>query len=118
LPRNALMSRYQAWVGAAIHVNVCPQDHRPLMEAAEAAGPVVVQSVGTCHIAVTFKSGAPEYETDVALVQGTDECEAVCAPMPTSPVVIPDVDGGSGVDGDAGCDLGEGAAGGEGGAQW
>jgi len=52
--------------------------------------------VGTCHIAVTFKSGAPEYDTDVTLAQGTYECEAVCAPMPTSPVAIPELEGGEG----------------------
>jgi hypothetical protein len=78
---------------------------------------VDAEKVGICHIAVTFKSGAPEYDTDVTLARGTYECEAVCAPMPTSPVVIPDVDGGSGVGSDAGCDLDENAAGGEGGAQ-
>jgi hypothetical protein len=66
-------------------------------------------SVGTCHIAVTFRSGAPEFDTDVALARGTFECEAVCAPTPVSPVVIPDVDGGSGVgEQDGGCELGAG----------
>jgi hypothetical protein len=51
---------------------------------------------GTCHIAVTFKSGAPEYDTDVALVQGTAGCEAACAPVPTSSVAVPELDGGAG----------------------
>ena len=47
-------------------------------------------SVGTCHISVTFKSGAPEFEADVPLTRGTYECEAVCAPTPSSPVVVPE----------------------------
>jgi hypothetical protein len=73
---------------------------------------VLEESVGTCHIAVTFKSGAPEYDTDVTLAHGTFECETVCFPTPTSPVVIPDVDGGSVVASDAGCGLGAGGEGG------
>ena len=57
-------------------------------------------SVGTCHIVVVFKSGAPEFHADVPLKRGTYECEASCAPTPSSPVVIPEVaddgDGGAG----------------------
>jgi len=56
-------------------------------------------SVGTCHIVVVFKSGAPEFDADVPLTRGTFECEASCAPTPSSPVVIPEVvddgDGGA-----------------------
>jgi hypothetical protein len=58
-------------------------------------------SVGTCHIAVTFKSGAAEYDTDVATVRGPSPC--ACLQGPTAPVVVPEVDGGG--------------AGGEGGVQ-
>ena len=57
-------------------------------------------SVGTCHVVVVFKSGAPEFDADVPLARGTFECEASCAPTPSSPVVIPEVaevgDGGAG----------------------
>jgi len=67
---------------------------------------VYENSVGTCHIAVTFKNGAPEYDTDVSLAHGTVGCETQCAPTPTAPVVIPDVDGG-GAGGEGG---GEGSA--------
>jgi hypothetical protein len=49
-------------------------------------------SVGTCHIAVTFKSGAPEYDTDVSIVRGPPSCG--CLQGPTTAVVVPDVDGG------------------------
>jgi hypothetical protein len=53
-------------------------------------------SVGTCHIVVTFQSGAPEFETDVSLTLTTPDCD--CAFAPTSPVVVPEVeeDGGAG----------------------
>jgi hypothetical protein len=50
-----------------------------------------------------FKSGAPEFDADVPLTRGTFECEASCAPTPSSPVVIPEVvddeDGGADDDG-------------------
>ncbi|HTA91732.1 MAG TPA: hypothetical protein VK745_19250 [Polyangiaceae bacterium] len=42
---------------------------------------------------MTFKSGAPEYDTDVTLVQQyTSGCQ--CDPMPTSSVAVPELDGG------------------------
>ena len=52
-------------------------------------------SVGTCHIVVTFQSGAPEFETDVSLTLTTPDCD--CAFAPTSPVVVPELeaDGGA-----------------------
>ena len=56
-------------------------------------------SVGTCHIAVTFQSGAPEFDTDVPLARGTFECEASCAPTTSSPVVVPELDGDGGIGG-------------------
>lgn len=62
---------------------------------------VEATSVGTCHIAVASKSGAAEYDTDVATVRGPSPCE--CLQGPTAPVVVPELDGGR--------------AGGEGGAQ-
>lgn len=49
------------------------------------------KSVGTCHIVVVFKSGAPEFDADVPLTQGTFECEASCSPMPSSPVAVPEL---------------------------
>jgi len=55
--------------------------------------------VGTCHIAVTFKSGAPEFDADVQLARGTFECEASCPPVPSSPVVVPELDGDGGIGG-------------------
>ena len=47
--------------------------------------------VGTCHIVVVFKSGAPEFDADVPLMRGAFACETVCSPTPSSPVVIPEV---------------------------
>lgn len=51
---------------------------------------------GTCHIAVTFKSGASEYDTDVAIVPGPSPCE--CPQVSTSSVAVPELDGGEGGD--------------------
>jgi hypothetical protein len=55
---------------------------------------VLEDSVGTCHIAVTFKSGAPEYDTDVSIGRGPSPCG--CLQGPAAGVVVPDVDGGEG----------------------
>jgi hypothetical protein len=56
-------------------------------------------SVGTCHIGVVFKSGAPEFDADVPLTRGTFECEASCSPTPSSPVVVPELDDDGGAAG-------------------
>lgn len=51
---------------------------------------VFEDDVGTCHLSVTFKSGAPEFDTDVQLVRGTVGCQASCSPVPSAPVSVPE----------------------------
>jgi hypothetical protein len=54
-----------------------------------------VSGSGSCHITVTFKSGAPEFDANVQIEPATDAC--ACRQVPSSPVVIPELDGGGSI---------------------
>jgi hypothetical protein len=62
---------------------------------------VAGRAAGTCHVEVTFRSGAPTFRADAELVPHSEGC---CNGYIGEGIIVPDLDAGPGPGSDAGAD--------------